>query len=57
MVEMKVLLRELYSRFRSSVAPEMTASMDLDDQIISARPKDQMCKLTFAVRSENVDTA
>ncbi|KAE8156388.1 cytochrome P450 [Aspergillus tamarii] len=57
MVEMKVLLRELYSRFRSSVAPEMTASMDLDDQIISARPKDQICKLTFAVRSENADTA
>ncbi|KAE8332456.1 cytochrome P450 [Aspergillus sergii] len=57
MVEMKVLLRELYSRFRSSVAPDMTASMDLDDQIISARPKDQICKLTFAVRGEDVDTA
>ncbi|KAB8205575.1 cytochrome P450 [Aspergillus parasiticus] len=57
MVEMKILLRELYSRFRSSVAPDMTASMDLDDQIISARPKDQICKLTFAVRGEDVDTA
>ncbi|PIG86593.1 cytochrome P450 monooxygenase [Aspergillus arachidicola] len=57
MVEMKVLLRELYSRFRSSVAPDMTASMDLDDQIISARPKDQVCKLTFTARGEDVDTA
>ncbi|RAQ44815.1 cytochrome P450 monooxygenase [Aspergillus flavus] len=57
MVEMKILLRELYSRFRSSVAPDMTASMDLDDQIISARPKDQICKLNFAVRGEDVDTA
>ncbi|OGM40505.1 cytochrome P450 monooxygenase [Aspergillus bombycis] len=57
MVEMRVLLRELYSRFRSSVAPDMTASMDLDDQIISARPKDQVCKLIFAVRGEDADTA
>ncbi|KAE8370773.1 cytochrome P450 [Aspergillus caelatus] len=57
MVEMKVLLRELYSRFRSSVAPDMIASMDLDDQIISARPKDQICKLIFAVRGEDADAA
>ncbi|KAE8373944.1 cytochrome P450 [Aspergillus bertholletiae] len=57
MVEMKVLLRELYSRFQSSVAADMNASMDLDDQIISSRPKDQSCKLTFTVRGRDMDTA
>ncbi|KAE8154562.1 putative cytochrome P450 [Aspergillus avenaceus] len=51
MVEMKVLLREVYSHLQSSLAPDMAACMDLDDQIISARPKDQMCKLVFESRS------
>ncbi|KAJ5719114.1 hypothetical protein N7493_007569 [Penicillium malachiteum] len=47
LVEMRILLREVYSRFQTTVAPEMDASMALDDQIISARPKGQMCKLVF----------
>lgn len=47
LVEMKTLLREVYSRFRTTVAQDMTGSMDIDDQIISARPKDQICKLVF----------
>ncbi|KIA75553.1 cytochrome P450 [Aspergillus ustus] len=41
MVEMKVLLREVYRRFRTAVAPDMDGSMDIDDQIISSRPKGQ----------------
>lgn len=47
LVEMKVLLREVYSRYRTTVASDMTASMKLDDQIISSRPKGQSCKLVF----------
>ncbi|GLI78457.1 hypothetical protein PoHVEF18_006772 [Penicillium ochrochloron] len=47
LVEMKILLREVYSRFTTTVAPDMDGSMKLDDQIISARPKGQTCKLIF----------
>lgn len=48
LVEMKILLREVYSRYRTTLASDMTASMKLDDQIISSRPKGQSCKLDFA---------
>lgn len=47
MVEMKILLREVYRRFQTTVAPDMNASMEIDDQIISSRPKGQTCKLMF----------
>ena len=47
MVEMKTLLREVYSHFQTTVAPDMNASMEIDDQIISSRPKGQTCKLVF----------
>ncbi|KAL1862123.1 hypothetical protein Plec18170_000947 [Paecilomyces lecythidis] len=47
LVEMKTLLRDVYSRFKTDVAPDMHGSMDIDDQIISARPKDQTCRLVF----------
>ncbi|KAL3459232.1 cytochrome P450 [Aspergillus heterothallicus] len=50
MVEMKILLREVYERFRTTVAPDMDGSMDIDDQIISSRPKGQTCKLVFTER-------
>lgn len=47
LVEMKILLRKVHSRFQTTVAPDMNGSMKLDDQIISARPKGQTCKLVF----------
>ncbi|KAJ6787095.1 hypothetical protein PWT90_10883 [Aphanocladium album] len=47
MVEMKSLLRNLYSRYRTRIAPEMRASMELYDQAISTRPMDQTCLLTL----------
>lgn len=43
MVEMKSLLRNLYCRYRTRIAPEMRASMELYDQAISTRPIDQTC--------------
>ncbi|KZT69584.1 cytochrome P450 [Daedalea quercina L-15889] len=47
LLEMKLLLREVYSGYRTRVAPEMTASMELDDQIIVSRPKGQQCWIIF----------
>lgn len=49
-VEMKILLQEVYCRFQTTVAPDMTSSMEIDDQIISSRPKGQKCKLIFTPR-------
>ncbi|PYI01496.1 cytochrome P450 [Aspergillus sclerotiicarbonarius CBS 121057] len=49
-VEMKILLQEVYSRFRTTVAPDMKGSMEIDDQIIASRPKGQTCKLIFTPR-------
>ncbi|KAL4972468.1 cytochrome P450 [Aspergillus desertorum] len=48
MVEMKALLREVYSQFRTTVAEDMRGCMDIDDQIISSRPLGQTCKLRFS---------
>ncbi|KAF9883261.1 hypothetical protein FE257_003817 [Aspergillus nanangensis] len=50
MIEMKILLQAVYSRFQTMVAPDMQGCMDIDDQIISSRPKDQTCKLIFKER-------
>ncbi|KFY69355.1 hypothetical protein V496_00290 [Pseudogymnoascus sp. VKM F-4515 (FW-2607)] len=47
LVEMKCLLRELYSRYKTRIAPEMKGSMDLYDQAISTRPLDQTCLLVL----------
>ena len=44
---MKLLLRDVYSAYRTRVAPEMDASMEQDDQLISTRPKDQKCLVIF----------
>lgn len=46
-VEMKTLLREIYTRFTTSVAADMKGDMSIDDQIIASRPKDQTCLLAF----------
>jgi hypothetical protein len=48
--EMKCLLREVYSRFRTRVAADMRVNMELSDQVISSRPLDQTCKLVFERR-------
>ncbi|KAI8986163.1 cytochrome P450 [Trametes punicea] len=47
LLEMKLLLREVYSSYYTRVAPDMDASMEMDDQIISARPKSQRCLIFF----------
>ncbi|KAH6663935.1 cytochrome P450 [Plectosphaerella plurivora] len=48
LAEMKLLLREVYSRYGSVPAAGMTEeSMSPHDQIISARPRGQKCLLRF----------
>lgn len=47
LVEMKTLLRDIYSRFSTRLAAEMKGDMSIDDQIIASRPKDQTCLLAF----------
>lgn len=47
LVEMKTLLREIYSKFRTSISSEMMGSMEMDDQTIACRPRDQVCLLVF----------
>jgi len=47
LLEMKLLLKEVYSTYRTRVAAEMTASMEADDQYFSSRPKGQQCLVTF----------
>ncbi|KAF5715962.1 cytochrome P450 monooxygenase 4ac1 [Fusarium mundagurra] len=44
-VEMKTLLRDIYSRYRTAPADGMTSDMTMDDQIFTSRPKDQKCIL------------
>lgn len=50
MAEMKILLKDVYARFKTTIAENMISSMELDDQIISSRPVDQCCKLIFEER-------
>lgn len=47
-VEMKVLLRQIYSRFQTRIAPDM-GSMEAQDHVLGARLIDQTCKLIFTV--------
>ncbi|OBT63929.1 hypothetical protein VE03_05948 [Pseudogymnoascus sp. 23342-1-I1] len=47
LVEMKCLLRAIYSRYKTRIAPEMKGSMELYDQAISTRPLDQTCLLVL----------
>ena len=47
MAEMKILLRDVYSQCTTREADDMQGDMEMSDQIISSRPKDQTCKLVF----------
>ncbi|TVY17621.1 putative sterigmatocystin biosynthesis P450 monooxygenase [Lachnellula arida] len=52
MAEMRCLLKGVYSRFKTSIAPDMKGRMTLSDQVVSSRPLDQTCKLIFEARNE-----
>ncbi len=53
LVEMKILLRDVYSRFATAPEISMTPeSMVMSDQLISSRPLGQRCLLQFVPLSE-----
>ncbi|KAL6416028.1 benzoate 4-monooxygenase cytochrome P450 [Ilyonectria robusta] len=45
--EMKILLRDIYSKYQTVPAEGMAADMSMDDQVFTSRPKDQKCILKF----------
>jgi hypothetical protein len=45
--EMKILLKEVYSQCSTRISEDMDGDMEMADQIISSRPKGQVCKLVF----------
>ena len=47
MAEMKILLREVYSQWRTTISEHMHGDMEIADQIISSRPRGQICRLVF----------
>ena len=47
MAEMKLLLRETYSQYRTTISSQMNSDMTMEDQIIATRPKGQSCKIVF----------
>lgn len=47
LLEIKMLLREVYSTYRTRAVPGMTAAMEVDDQFASSRPKGKVCLVTF----------
>ncbi|KAI0365355.1 cytochrome P450 [Pilatotrama ljubarskyi] len=53
LLEMKLLLKKVYSTYRTRVAPDMDAPMEMDDQTISTRPKGQKCLLVFEKYDDN----
>lgn len=56
LVEMKTLLRDVYSRYTTLPDDAMTAeSMKMDDHLISSRPLGKKCLLRFVPISERHD--
>ena len=53
LVEMKILMRDIYSRFATAPEISMTPeSMEMSDQLISSRPLGQKCLLQFVPLAE-----
>ena len=44
---MKILLKEVYSKYKTTISEHMDGDMELADQIINSRPKGQTCKIVF----------
>lgn len=47
LLEMKTLLREVYSRFKTKLPLDMEEEMEIDDQVIASRPKNFKALLCF----------
>ncbi|CRK06260.1 hypothetical protein BN1723_001704 [Verticillium longisporum] len=56
LAEMKILLKDVYSRYTTLPDPSMTAeSMEMSDQLVSSRPVGQKCLLRFTEEKGSVD--
>lgn len=47
MAEMRACLNAVYSKYRTRPAADMTSSMDMEDQVLTSRPRDMCCKIEF----------
>lgn len=47
MAEMRSLLKSVYGRYQTTVADDMHYSMNMSDQLMTSRPEDMCCKLSF----------
>lgn len=45
--EMRILLREVHSQCSTRISEHMVGDIEMADQIISSRPRDQKCMLAF----------
>ncbi|KAK1840826.1 hypothetical protein CCHR01_16535 [Colletotrichum chrysophilum] len=45
--EMRACLNAVYSKYRTIPAPDMRSSMEMDDQVLTSRPRDLCCKIQF----------
>lgn len=53
LAEMKILLRDVYARYRTTPGPGMREeAMAMEDQLISSRPRGQRCLLRFVPDEE-----
>ncbi|KAK1464879.1 hypothetical protein CMEL01_12234 [Colletotrichum melonis] len=43
MAEMRACLNAVYSKYRTRPSPDMRSSMDMDDQVLTSRPRDLCC--------------
>ncbi|CAK1360690.1 putative sterigmatocystin biosynthesis P450 monooxygenase stcF [Cercospora beticola] len=52
LAEMRSLLHAVYSKYRTSPATDMTASMHFADTVLTSYPKDKLCKISFTLYDE-----
>lgn len=45
--EIRALLHAVYSKYRTTPAKDMVADMSMYDQVLTSRPKDMCCLLSF----------
>ncbi|KAF6799538.1 hypothetical protein CMUS01_15621 [Colletotrichum musicola] len=55
MAEMRACLNAVYSKYWTQPAADMTSSMDMDDQVLTSRPRGMCCRITFVPWTEAGD--
>ncbi|KAK1540922.1 hypothetical protein CPAR01_06911 [Colletotrichum paranaense] len=47
MAEMRACLNAVYSKYRTRPSPDMRSSMEMDDQVLTSRPRDLCYRTQF----------